>query len=270
MTATSKLPVITNKSTVYGPVSSWRVGRSLGVDMLFHTSTCSFNCVYCQLGDIQLKTIERKIYVPTEQVERDFKESDWEDADIVTFSGSGEPTLATNLGEVIHFIKEYSGKKTMVLTNGTTLMQPAVRRDLMLADVVSIKLDAADDTILKRMNRPVEGVSLANTVKGAQLLKSEGYQAKLALQCMVMPTNLEAVEAMAKLASQIEPDEIQLNTPKRPYPLEWHLESRGNHGEVDYPSQTLRVITEDEAKEIKAMYEQYNPNSTVLSVYREE
>lgn len=259
----------TYESTVYGPVTSWRVGQSLGVDLLFQTSICSFNCIYCQLGDIQQKTIERKIYVTTEQVERDFKESAWESADIVTFSGSGEPTLATNLGEVIHFIKEYSHKPVMVLTNGTTLMDPAVRRDLHQADVVAIKLDAADDTILQRMNRPVAEVSLDNIIAGAKTFKGENFPGKLALQCMVMPSNLAAVDAMAQLAASIGPDEIQLNTPKRPYPLEWHRHSRGNHGEVAYPSRQLRVITEDEAKTIKAIFQQHNPTSHVLSVYRE-
>src|SRR5690606_8207277 len=74
-------------SSVYGPVKSWRLGSSLGIDLLLETSTCSFNCVYCQLGDIQLKTAERKIYVPTEKVEKDLRLSDWEQADIITLSG---------------------------------------------------------------------------------------------------------------------------------------------------------------------------------------
>ncbi len=98
----------TYQSTVYGPVNSWRVGSSLGIDLLFQTSICSFNCIYCQLGDIQLKTIERKIYVDTDQVEKDFKNSRWPESDIITLSGNGEPTLALNMGEVIHFIQEYS------------------------------------------------------------------------------------------------------------------------------------------------------------------
>ncbi|MFN8615339.1 MAG: radical SAM protein [Vampirovibrionales bacterium] len=132
-------------SSVYGPVKSWRVGASLGIDLLLETSTCSFNCVYCQLGNIQLKTAERRIYVSTAQVEKDFKHSAWVEADIVTFSGSGEPTLALNLAEVIHLIKEYSGKPVMVLTNGTLLHDPAVRADLYQADVVAVKLDAATE-----------------------------------------------------------------------------------------------------------------------------
>src|SRR5919199_2702321 len=79
-------------STVYGPVNSWRVGRSLGVDLLAVNSICSFRCVYCQLGRINVHTAERKIYVPTAKVLEDLRASAWREADIITLSGSGEPT----------------------------------------------------------------------------------------------------------------------------------------------------------------------------------
>ena len=85
-------------STIYGPVDSWRFGRSLGVDLILVSSVCSFNCVYCQLGNIQEITAGRRLFVPTERVMEDLRASDWRGSDIVTFSGSGEPTLALNLG----------------------------------------------------------------------------------------------------------------------------------------------------------------------------
>lgn len=88
-------------SSVYGPVDSWRFGKSIGIDLLMDPSTCSFNCTYCQLGFIQRITRDRKIYVPTKKVIEDFENSNWQNCDVVTFSGSGEPTLALNIGEVI-------------------------------------------------------------------------------------------------------------------------------------------------------------------------
>jgi wyosine [tRNA(Phe)-imidazoG37] synthetase (radical SAM superfamily) len=253
-------------SSVYGPVHSWRVGNSLGVDLLLQTSTCSFNCIYCQLGNIQLKTLERKIYVPTEQVEKDLRRSDWEKADIVTFSGSGEPTLALNLKEVIHMVKEYTGKPVMVLTNGTLLHDPAVRADLSEADTVAVKLDAASDEVLKRMNRPVASVTLESIVEGAVALKRE-YSGKLCLQCMFMPANLAEAEAMADLINRIHPDEVQLNTPKRPYPLQWVVDSRGNHGQVEYPARELRVVTPEQADVIEEAIRN-KTHVPVISVYR--
>lgn len=255
-------------SSVYGPVHSWRVGWSLGIDLLLEHSICSFNCIYCQLGDIQVKTAERKIYVPTDRLERDLRLSDWERADIITFSGNGEPTLGLNLGEAIHLVKEYTGKPVMVLTNATLLNDPAVRRDLADADQVACKLDAASDTILQRMNRPVAGITMASIVSGIEALRAE-YRGKLSLQCMFMPGNLEEVEALAELVNRVRPDEVQLNTPKRPYPLSWIVENRGNHEKVPVESRTLRTISEPQADAIEAAIAE-QVKVPVLSIYRRD
>ena len=134
-------------SCVYGPVTSWRVGRSLGIDLLCINSICSFNCTYCQLGFIQVRINHRDLFVPTSKVVADFERSDWRQADIITFSGNGEPTLATNLGEVIGELKARSGKPTLVLTNGTLLDSEEVRQELALSDQVFLKLDAASEPV---------------------------------------------------------------------------------------------------------------------------
>lgn len=254
------------KTSVYGPVHSWRVGSSLGIDLLLETSTCSFNCIYCQLGDIQLKTAERKIYVSTAQVEHDLRRSRWEEADIITLSGSGEPTLALNLAEVIHMIKEYTHKPVMVLTNATLLHDPSVIQDLQAADVVACKLDASTEAGLKQMNRPVAGVTLEKIISGIKNLKAN-YAGKLALQCMFMPTNLKEVELLADIINNIQPDEVQLNTPKRPYPLEWHLDSRGNHGKKAYPTRELRVVSPPQADEIEDLLRE-KTHVPILSIYK--
>lgn len=260
------------KSSVYGPVHSWRVGASLGVDLLLETSICSFNCIYCQLGDIQLKTAERRLYVPTARVEQDLRQSAWETADIITFSGSGEPTLALNLGEVIHFVKEYTGKPVLVLTNATLLHDDTVIRDLREADIVACKLDAASEAGLRQINRPVPGVTLESIVAGIRALK-EQHPGKVALQCMFMPANLREVELLAGLIKTIRPDEVQLNTPKRPYPLVWRSDSRGNHrepGDIPYPTRSLRVVEPPQAEEIETLLQAAVPDIPILSIYKKE
>ncbi|MGE0200672.1 MAG: radical SAM protein [Candidatus Melainabacteria bacterium] len=254
------------RSSVYGPVRSWRVGSSLGIDLLLETSTCSFNCIYCQLGDIQLKTAERKIYVPTARVEKDFKHSRWQEADIITFSGSGEPTLATNLGEVIRFIREYSHKPVMVLTNGTMLNDPAVVADLQQADTVAIKLDAATEAGLQQMNRPVGGITLEKIVHGAETFR-QVYTGKLCLQCMFMPANLAEADQMAALITRIQPDEVQLNTPKRPYPRGWFPDSRGNHDQADYPTIALKTLSEAEAETLETRLRE-KTGLPIVSIYK--
>jgi wyosine [tRNA(Phe)-imidazoG37] synthetase (radical SAM superfamily) len=255
-------------SCIYGPVKSWRLGSSLGVDLLLNHSICSFNCVYCQLGDIQVKTAERKIYVPTEKVERDLRLSDWEKADLVTISGNGEPTLALNLGEVLQVIREYTAKPSTVLTNATLLNDPAVRADLNYADHVACKLDAASDAVLQRMNRPVAGIDMASIVSGIKALR-QSYDGKLSLQCMFMPTNHDDVDALVELVKDLDLDEIQLNTPKRPYPMSWLVENRGNHGEAIVESRVLKTISEDEAQRIESLFgDATQGRIPLISIYR--
>jgi wyosine [tRNA(Phe)-imidazoG37] synthetase (radical SAM superfamily) len=258
----------TNASSIYGPVKSWRVGASLGVDLLLNSSICSFNCVYCQLGDIQVKTAERQVFVPTAKVERDLRLSAWEQADVITFSGNGEPTLALNLGECLQMVAAYTGKPTMVLTNATLLNDPQVRADLAHADHVACKLDAATEAVLTRMNRPVAGINLEQIVTGIEALRA-GYTGKLSVQCMFMPTNLADAEALASLLQRLQPDEVQLNTPKRPYPLSWVVESRGNHGDPLVESRHLRTLSEPEADAIEALLtEALGPNVLLRSIYQ--
>jgi wyosine [tRNA(Phe)-imidazoG37] synthetase (radical SAM superfamily) len=265
-------------SSVYGPVHSWRVGWSLGIDMLLETSTCSFNCIYCQLGDIQQKTNLRRVYVPTEKIQADFLASDWKAADIITFSGNGEPTLAENIGEVIAWLQTQCTKPIMVLTNGTHLENPQVRQALMTVDIVAIKLDAATESGLQQMNRPVAGVTLAGILAGTHLFKAE-YKAanpsgKLVLQCMFMPTNQAELEAMGALVADLQPDEVQLNTPKRPYPMRWVVENRGNHPMPDaeavslLETRTLRTVDEPTAAHIEASLRRLAPDVTINSIYR--
>ncbi|MBI1784406.1 radical SAM protein, partial [Candidatus Sumerlaeota bacterium] len=157
-------------SPVYGPVRSWRFGRSLGIDPIGALSTCSFNCIYCQLGEIQVVTSERREFIPTPRLIEDLKKVDWEEVDVVTFSGSGEPTLATNLGEMIHHIKTTYQKPVHILTNATLFQSAEVRGEVLEADVIACKLDAASDEMLRKFNRPAGGISLNSIVDGIMKL----------------------------------------------------------------------------------------------------
>jgi wyosine [tRNA(Phe)-imidazoG37] synthetase (radical SAM superfamily) len=232
-------------SSVYGPVRSWRVGLSLGVDLLCLNSICSFNCTYCQLGFIQVQVNERQLFVPTEKVLSDLRASDWQRSDIVTFSGSGEPTLAANLGEALEGVKRISRKPVLVLTNGTLLDQSDVQEELIGADRVYLKLDAATEKTLRRVNRPVSGVTLERIVEGASRFR-EKYSGILGIQMMFVYSNLKDVDRAAEILNRIQPDEVQINTPTRPYPRDWYLQSRGSHEGVDYPAKPLKPVSRTE------------------------
>ncbi len=236
-------------STIYGPVDSWRVGRSLGVDLLYVDSVCSFRCVYCQLGRIDMHTSERRIFVPTEKVLEDLRASAWREADVITFSGSGEPTLASNLGEAIRAVKELTGKSTLVLTNSALLYDPQVRRELCEAESVFCKLDAADEATFQKINRPVAGATLRRIVEGLTRFRAE-YKGRLGVQTMFMPLNVQQALDLAQLIRTIRPDEVQLNAPTRPVPHEWVIDARGNLRTGDVQGSRLTQITATEAAHV--------------------
>lgn len=240
-------------SAVYGLVSSWRYGRSLGIDPIGQVSICSFNCVYCQLGEIEQKICDRAIYVPTKKIIEDLQQFAPWDVDIITLSGSGEPTLALNLEEILTLIKQCTGRPVLVLTNGTLLGDPEVRKALTIADKVSIKLDAAYPDQLRRINRPVAGINLADIWQGIQKFRME-FQGELGLQTMVLNHWNEETQAnYIHMVQSISPDEIQLNTPKRPKPLTRQLEGRGNHTtaqEFLYPVQVFNCVSADVIQEL--------------------
>lgn len=260
-------PKTTEHSPVYGPVRSWRFGQSLGVDPIGAISTCSFNCVYCQLGNIQRITAERGVFVEAERVAEGLAEVDWTAVDVVSISGSGEPTLATNLAEIVDTIKAASDSPLHILTNATFFEDPKVRADVAGIDVLSCKLDAADEATLHRMNRPAEGVTLDSIVRGILLLKEE-FPGRIELQVMFMPMNQNEVGSLADLVNRISPSAVQLNTPRRPYPLEWHIETRGAHdrNEFDWPTRTLSTISGEKAEEIEAELRR-RTDAEIISVY---
>lgn len=228
-------------SSVYGPVRSWRVGYSLGIDLICINSVCSFNCTYCQLGFIQVSTNERRLFVTTDKMMDDLRLSDWSKADIITFSGSGEPTLALNLGEAIRQTADFTEKPVLVLTNGTLWGLEQVRKELCEADQVFLKLDAASEEALHRVNRPVAGVTLQRIVDAAVTFRKE-YSGKLGVQMMFVYPNMKDVGQFAQILNRIQPDEVQVNTPSRPYPSGWYLASRGSHEGVDYPAKPLKQV----------------------------
>lgn len=243
-----------NKSTVYGPVESWRFGMSLGIDPIFQTSTCSFNCFYCQLGSIQSITDTIKEYVPTQRVLDDYNNvlKAGEKIDVITYSGSGEPTLASNIDEMIAGIRKISPDTPQyILTNATELHRPEVRERILDLDCITVKLDAADEKTFQLINRPAEGVTLGRVLMGIKALR-QSYKGRIEVQSMFTPLNMKNLQAYADILKDIKPELVQLNTPKRPYPSEWHRENRGNHHKIfDYKVTDLKTLDEEKAKELE-------------------
>lgn len=201
---------------IYGPVPSWRLGSSLGIDLLSQDDKiCNFDCIYCQLGRNPGYTLERKLYVPTEDIIKEIQLLPKIHIDYITFSGRGEPTLAINLGETIQEIKNLRKEPIAVLTNGALIGRDDVRQELSLADLVAVKLDVHSQESLEKTNRPGPRIKFEDILNGIKKFRKE-YAGKLALQIMFIDEN--AVK-LAELAQEIHPDEVEINTPLRPCPV---------------------------------------------------
>jgi len=206
-------------SIVYGPVPSWRLGRSLGIDLLPPGGkTCCFDCIYCQLGRTKRPLSERDEFVTMDALARELQQVKGVPADYATFSGMGEPTLAANLGAASELVKTVLSLPVAVLTNSSLMPRGDVREALASADVVVAKLDAPDERLYQRINRPVLRCSLAEILDGIGLFRRE-YGGKLALQMMFVEANRDVAGAMASIARRLSPDEVQINTPLRPSPV---------------------------------------------------
>jgi len=205
------------QSLVFGPVPSRRLGRSLGVDLV-PFKTCSYDCVYCQLGRTTHKTTERREWYPLEEVVRQVAEKLDSKPDYVTLSGSGEPTLHARVGELIARIKEMTDVPVAVLTNGSLLWDPAVRRALAGADLVVPSLDAGDERLFRYVNRPVSTITFEQMVDGLVAFR-DSYRGRYWLEVFLLDgvTVLDAeIEKMAAIIERIRPDKVQLNTVTRP------------------------------------------------------
>ena len=205
---------------VYGPVASWRLGSSLGVDILSTAGkTCSFDCIYCQLGRTVNRTTERRVYVPTEAIARELAALGPRIdaiADVVTFAGMGEPTLGANLREVVEVIRAYTSMPVAILTNAALITDEGVRADLQALDIVVAKLDAPQQWLFEVVNRPVSSALQLDAILTGLKIFRRAYHGKFCLQLMFVAANKASAPAMARLAADLAPDEVQLNTPLRP------------------------------------------------------
>ncbi len=204
---------------VYGPVPSWRLERSLGIDLLSgRGKTCSFDCIYCQLGRLTSPCTERRAFVPLERLRLELQALNPVEIDYATFSGTGEPTLAANLGEAILLARRYLGRPVAVLTNASLMVQEDVRCELAEADLVVAKVDAPDEALFRRINRPQMKTLLVEILEGISHFRRMA-DSRLALQMMFTEPNRTRAAEMAAIARSLEPDEVQLNTPLRPSPV---------------------------------------------------
>ncbi|MBI4846073.1 MAG: radical SAM protein [Candidatus Omnitrophica bacterium] len=239
-----------NFKYIYGPVSSWRLGSSLGVDPISQDKkVCGFDCVYCQIGRLPADASKRRCFVRTGQIIKEIKQLPDAHIDYITFSGKGEPTMAKNLGALIQGVKKIRREPVAVITNASLLNDRQVRKDLSQADFVMAKLDACSRELFEKVNHPDVSIGFEKILQGIKKF-SKGFKGRFALQIMFVKENKGYAGEIALLAKEIMPDEVQINTPLRKSkakPL-----SRKTIRQIKKFFKPMRVVCVYEGKKVKA------------------
>jgi len=193
---------------IYGPVPSWRLGSSLGVDPISgKNKVCTFDCIYCQIGKTKAFTTKRKVFIPVAKIIKEIKSLPPLKIDYITFSGAGEPTLAKNLGQIIKAVRRIRKEKIAVLTNSSLIYRKDVQNDLSAVDFVVAKLDAHCQNLFIEINQPVKTIKLDKIIRGIKQFKKT-FSGKLALQIMFIKENKKYAKQIAKIAKGINPDKM--------------------------------------------------------------
>ena len=204
---------------VFGPVPSRRLGISLGVDLVLSKS-CNLNCIFCECGATKKIQLERQrfkdmneILNEVQSVLKDIK------PDYITFSGSGEPTLSLDLGNISKAIKEdlkYKGKICLI-TNSLLLANEQVIKELEYIDLIVPTLNTLKQDIFEKIVRPDYRTSVDEIKKGFINLNSSNYKGKIWIEIFILENINDSEENFIEIANflnseNIKYDKIQLNT----------------------------------------------------------
>jgi len=234
---------------IFGPVPSRRLGRSLGVDLV-PFKTCSYDCIYCQLGCTTHKTVERREWVPLDEVLAELPAKLAAKPDYITLSGSGEPTLYSRMDELIDGIRSLTDVPVAVLTNGSLLWQDEVRRQLRDAQLVVPSLDAGSEGVFQAVNRPHKSLSFEQMLDGLIRFRAE-YTGQYWLEVFMLAGHTavdDEARRIVECVRRIQPDRVQLNTATRPTA-------------EDYAEMVDRAKMDELA-------EQFDPPAEVIADYR--
>ncbi|MCW9096043.1 MAG: radical SAM protein [Ignavibacteriaceae bacterium] len=207
---------------VFGPIPSRRLGRSLGVNNI-PPKICSYSCVYCQIGLTDSMSIERKGFYPPEEIINEVSEKvnklrrAGEQIDYITFVPDGEPTLDINLGKEIDLLKSL-GIKIAVITNSSLLWDEDVRKDLMNADWISIKIDTVDEKIWHKIDRPNGKLDFQKIISGIKTFSSS-FKGIMVTETMLVKgvnDNVESIKSTVEFIKQLNPDKAYILVPTRP------------------------------------------------------
>ncbi|ETZ25033.1 radical SAM protein [Fusobacterium polymorphum] len=204
---------------VFGPVPSRRLGISLGVDLVLSKS-CNLNCIFCECGATKKIQLERQRFKDMNEILNEIQ-SVLKDIkpDYITFSGSGEPTLSLDLGNISKAIKEdlkYKGKICLI-TNSLLLANEEVTKELEYIDLIVPTLNTLNQDIFEKIVRPDYRTSVDEIKKGFINLNNSNYKGKIWIEIFILENINDSEENFIEIANflnseNIRHDKIQLNT----------------------------------------------------------
>ena len=206
----------------FGPIPSRRLGKSLGINNI-PPKYCSYSCVYCQLGKtINSCYIRREFYAPeliykivSDKVERAKKHN--EHIDYLSFVPDGEPALDINLGKAIDLLKPL-GIKIAVITNSSLLTLEEVRLDIAKADLVSVKIDAINAIVWKKINRPHKAIDHSSMLDSILSFR-DLFEGRLITETMLVKNindSARDINELAEFIAVLNPGTAYLTIPIRP------------------------------------------------------
>jgi len=202
---------------IFGPVPSRRLGNSLGID-LCPFKTCSFNCIYCELGKTNRLTVRRKTFYAPKEILEDFKTTELKNVDVITFTASGEPTLYKGIDKILNKIKKYTNLPVVLLTNSSLFYRKEVIEEVKDFDIIVPSLDAVSSKLFVKINRPHPSLEIKKVIRGLKNLRKK-FRGKMLLEVLFVKGFNDRDKEVEKLKDVIElisPDIVQLNTVYRP------------------------------------------------------
>jgi wyosine [tRNA(Phe)-imidazoG37] synthetase (radical SAM superfamily) len=205
-------------SYIFGPVPSRRLGLSLGVDLV-PVKTCSYDCLYCQVGRTTGKILDPEAFVPVRTITEELEEKLEKIApDTITLSGSGEPTLYSPMAQLISSIKQITDIRIAILTNGSLFWNEEVRAGVLEAQIIAPTLSTVFEETYRAIHRPHADIELGMIIEGLKALRRD-FRGFIFLEVVLLAgfnDSAREIEGLKQVIEEISPDRIQLNTVVRP------------------------------------------------------
>ena len=226
---------------IFGPINSRRFGLSLGIDLSPEEKSCNFDCLYCELS--VAKRVDHIINPPKvddiiEELEKEL--IDHENIDVITITANGEPTLYNQLNDLVKKINKIKdGKKLLILTNASTIMDKEVQNSLKEIDIVKLSLDCASSECFNKLDRASKDIELSSIIEGMKEFRKI-YHGQMVAEILLVKginDNEKEIQALNAILQEIKPNRVDLGSVDRP------------------PAYSIEAVSEDRLVELSHLFE---------------